>query len=380
MKPTDEQRAFAEAIRDFCRRECGTREQRDKLTNHGEEAHSPELYAKLAQLGWTGVAIPEEYGGAGGGLVDQCIYFEELWRGMAPVFGAGSVATVAGCYKRFGTEEQKAAVLGEAVEGAVLAISISEPGAGSDLAALSCRAQRNGDGFVINGQKTWCSSAHIASRLLLMARTDKLDKPWQGITMFDVPTDAEGVEIRPIDTMGGRDVNDIFLTDVRVTADQIVGVEGEGFKQIMAGLNGERLVCAAQCVGMAERTFEDLLAYVKERKQFGKPIGSFQALRHRIADIAMEIECSRLLTYELAARYDENPNDSDLTRLTSIAKLKATETAKHAALEGMQMMGGYGYASEYDMERHVRIALAPPIYAGTNEIQREIISAAYGLR
>lgn len=380
MRLSEEQRAFGEAIRDFCERECGTREKRDALTNGGEEAHSPELYKKMAEIGWTGVAIPEEYGGAGGGLVDQCVYFHELWRGMAPVFGSGSAATVAGCFKRFATDEQKGERLGELANGAVMAISISEPGAGSDVGALACRATQENGGFNLNGQKTWCSSAHIASRVLLLARTDKGEKPHQGITMFDLPADAEGMEIRPIETMGGRDVNDIFLTDLHVYESQIVGVRGEGFKQIMAGLNGERLVAAAQGLGMAERTLDDLLAYVKERRQFGRPIGTFQALRHRIADIATEVECCRLLVYELATLYDDNPKHPDLTRLTSMAKLKVTETAKHAALEGMQMMGGYGYASEYDMERHVRVALAPPIYAGTNEIQRDIISAAMGLR
>jgi len=380
MRLNDEQRDFAEAIRDFCERECGTREKRAALTNGGEEAHSAELYAKLAGLGWTGVAIPEEYRGAGGGIIEQCVYFEELWRGMAPVFGAGSAATVAGCFKRFGSQAQKAAALGALAEGEVMAISISEPGAGSDVGALSARAAETDGGYVLNGQKTWCSSVHIATRILLLARTDRLEKPHQGITMFDIPADAPGVEIRPIETMGGKDVNDIFLTDVEVPEDQVVGVRGEGFKQVMAGLNGERLVAAAQGLGMAERTLQDLLAYVKERKQFGRPIGTFQALRHRIADIATDLQCARSLTYELASLYDEDPNAPELTRLTSMAKLKVTETAKHAALEGMQMMGGYGYATEYDMERHVRLALAPPIYAGTNEIQRDIIAGSYGLR
>jgi butyryl-CoA dehydrogenase len=380
MRLTDEQQAFAEAIRDFCERECGTREKRDALTSGGDEAHSAGLYATLAELGWTGVAIPEEYGGAGGGIIEQCVYFEELWRGMAPVFGAGPAATVAGCFKRFGSEEQKRAALGALADGEVMAISISEPGAGSDVGALSTRAAAANGGFVLNGQKTWCSSAHIATRILLLARTDRLDKPHQGITMFDIPADAPGVEVRPIDTMGGRDVNDVFLTDVEVSEEQVVGVCGEGFKQVMSGLNGERLVAAAQGLGMAERTLQDLLAYVKERRQFGRPIGTFQALRHRIADIATDLQCARSLTYELANLYDQNPHAPELTRLTSMAKLKVTETAKHAALEGMQMMGGYGYATEYDMERHVRLSLAPPIYAGTNEIQREIIAGSYGLR
>lgn len=380
MRLTDEQQAFAEAIEDFCKREFGTREKRDAVTDNGTESHNPEVYGKMAELGWTGVSIPEEYGGAGGGLVDQVVYFHQLWKGLAPVFGSGTSSTVAGCYKRFGSEEQKTTRLQEIADGSVMSISISEPGAGSDVAALSASAKPAEGGYVLNGQKTWCSAAHIADRILLLARTDKGDKPHRGITMFDIPADAEGLEVVPIDTMGGKDVNDVFLTDVFVPEEAIVGNKGEGFKQIMAGLDGERLVAAAQGLGMLERTLDDLLEYVKERKQFGKPIGTFQALRHRIADIATEAECCKTLTYELAQRYDDNPQDPALTRLTSMAKLKVTETAKHAALEGMQMMGGYGYATEYDMEGHVRRALAPPIYAGTNEIQRDIISSTMGLR
>ena len=376
---SDEQVAFAETIREFCRRELGTPEQRDALTEGGKEAHNQQLYERMAELGWAGVAIPEQYGGAGGSLVDQCIFFEEVYRGLAPINGAGSAATVAGCYKRFGTEEQKLDVLGSMVEGEVMAIAISEPEAGSDVGNISCRAQRVDGGFLLNGQKTWCSSAHLSKRILLVARTSREPSRHDGLTMLEVPTD--GVEIRPIDTMAGREVNDVFLTDVFVPRANVVGEVGKAWKQVMAGLNGERVVCAAQGIGMAQRTLEDLLAYVKERKQFGKPIGTFQALSHRIADLAIEVECARLITYDVAARVDAGRSTpGELAKLTSMAKVKVTETAKKVALEGMQMMGGYGYATEYDMERHVRVSLAPPIYAGTNEIQREIIAGALGLR
>jgi alkylation response protein AidB-like acyl-CoA dehydrogenase len=378
---TDEQQAFADAIREFCARECGTREQRDKLTDNGAELHNAQLYARMAELGWLGVAIAEEYGGSGGGLIEQCIFHQEIFRGLAPVWGAGPAHTVAGCYKRFGTEEQKRETLGAISAGQVHAISISEPEAGSDVGKIACRAAPHDDGYVLNGQKTWCSSAHIASRILVVARTSREDSPHHGLTMLSVPTDLEGVEIRPIDTMGGREVNDVFLTDAFVPGDQVVGTVGSAWKQVMAGLNGERVVAAAQGVGMAERTLNDLLSYVKERKQFGKPIGTFQNLSHRIADLAIELECSRLITYDVAARVDAGRGaPQELARLTSMAKVKVTETAKRIALEGMQMMGGYGYACEYDMERHVRIALAPTIYAGTNEIQREIIAGTLGLR
>jgi len=378
---TDEQEAFAEAIRELCARELGTREQRDALTDGGQEAHSQSLYQQMADLGWVGVSIPEEHGGGGGGLVDQCVFFEETFRGMAPIYGAGSSSTVAGVFKRFGSEEQKQEHLTALAEGAVMAVGISEPEAGSDVGAISCSGKRVDGGWVVNGQKTWCSAAHQATHVLLMVRTSREEARQAGLSMFQVPFGQEGIEVRPISTMGGREVNDVFLTDLFVPDDALVGELGQGWNQIMAGLDGERLICAAQGLGMAQRSLDDLLAYVKERKQFGKPIGSNQALKHRIADLAIELECSRLITYDVAARVDaQRGKGKELTRLTSMAKVKVTETAKHIALEGMQMMGGYGYATEYDMERHVRTSLAPPIYAGTNEIQREIIAGTLGLR
>jgi alkylation response protein AidB-like acyl-CoA dehydrogenase len=196
--------------------------------------------------------------------------------------------------------------------------------------------------------------------------------------MISIPTDVEGLEIRGIDTMGGREVNDVFFTDCNVPAAGLLGEQDQAWMQLMAGLNKERLIIAAQLLGVAQRAFDDTLAYVKERKQFGRPIGSFQVLRHRLADIATEIETARLLVYDVAAKTDANPQ-ALLPREASMAKLKATETAKRAALEGMQMMGGYGYATEYDMQGYVRVALASSIYGGTSEIQRDIIAKTYGL-
>jgi len=378
---TEEQRAFQQAIRDFCAREAGTREQRDRLTSGGTETHNQAVYEKVAALGWTGVSVPEEYGGAGGTLVDECIFHEETLRGLLPIYGAGSTGTVAGCYQRSGTEQQKADILGAIVRGRVFSISISEPGAGSDVGAISCRAERVGGGFVVNGQKTWCSNAHIADRILLVARTSREASPHSGLSMLEIPTDASGLEIRGIDTMGGRDVNDVYLTDVFVPEENVVGTVGKAWPQVMAGLNGERMIGAANALGTAQRAMDDLLAYVGDRQQFGRAIGTFQALSHRIADLAIELECARLITYDVASRVDADRGAGpELTKLTSMAKVKTSETAKRIALEGMQMMGGYGYAKEYDMEGHVRRSLVTSIWAGTNEIQREIISGTMGLR
>jgi alkylation response protein AidB-like acyl-CoA dehydrogenase len=378
MQLTDEQRAFVEAIRDLAQRECGTREQRNALTANGTEPHNPELYALIAELGWLGAAIPEEYGGSGGGAVEMCLLCEEAALGQIPM-GFYSVSMItAGAFERFGTEEQKREILGGIVAGAVESIAMSEPEAGSDVGNLSCRAERDNGEYLINGQKTWITGAHAADHILLVCRTTRGENKHEGLSMISVPAGLDGLEVRPIETMGGREVNDVFFTDCRVPAERLLGTQDQAWMQLMTGLNNERLIIAAQSLGMAQRAFDDTLAYIKERKQFGRPIGSFQALRHRIADLATEIEATRLLVYDLAARADANPGRL-YPREASMAKLKATETAKRAALEGMQMMGGYGYAVEYDMERHVRTAVVSTIYGGTSEIQREIISKTYGL-
>jgi alkylation response protein AidB-like acyl-CoA dehydrogenase len=344
-------RAFAEAIRDFSRRECGTRSQRAFWTGDFTEGHSPELYRKLAAQGWTGVTVPEQYGGAGGGALDMCVLVEECMRGGLPVVGIATTLIVAAAYERFGSQAQKRAILGGVVDGEVASVAMSEPEAGSDVGNLSCRAERTADGWIVNGQKTWTSGAHYADHILLVARTGPATSKHDTLTMFHVPAGVDGMQIRGIQTMGGREVNDIFFTDCRLPADAVLGAVNRGWAQLMTGLNVERLVLAAVLLGIAERAFDDTVAYVKQRRQFG-----------------------RLLTYHVAQRVDEQP-DRILPQDVSMAKLKVTETAKRVALEGLQMMGGYGYASEYDMERHVRAALAGTIYGGTSEIQREIIAA-----
>jgi alkylation response protein AidB-like acyl-CoA dehydrogenase len=375
---TDEQRAFVEAIRDFAKRECGTREQLNRLTDDGAEVHNQELYDQIAGLGWLGVAIPEQYGGSGGGAVDMCLLCEEFARGQIPM-GFFSVSMItAGAVERFGSEELKTEILGGVVEGRVEAIAMSEPEAGSDVGNLSCRAERVNGGYVINGQKTWITAAHAADHILLVCRTDRSGNKHEGLSMISVPTSVEGLEVRGIETMGGREVNDVFFTDVHVGAERLVGRQDQAWMQLMAGLNHERLIIAAQALGMAERAFDEVLAYVKERKQFGRPIGSFQALSHRLADLATELEATRLLVYDTAARVDANPGKL-FPREASMCKLKATEIAKQTTLEGVQMMGGYGYAVEYGMERQLRAAVVSTIYGGTSEIQRDIIAKTLGL-
>jgi isovaleryl-CoA dehydrogenase len=375
---TDEQRDFVEAIRDFCRRECGTQEQRERLTNDYSELHSAEIYSKMAKLGWLGVAIDEAYGGSGGGMLEACLFMEETSRGLAPINGYATTLIVAGATQRFGTDEQKHDLLGGIGPGSVEGIAMAEPEAGSDVGSLATSAERVDGGFVINGQKVFCSNAHIADHVLVVCRTTTGGSKHEGLSMIFVPTDNPNMEAQPIDTLGGRETSYLYFTDCEVSDDAVLGEVDHGWTQLMAGLNVERLILAATMLGIGERAFDDALAYVKERRQFGRPIGSFQALQHRLADLATELEAARLMTHWVASKVDEDP-DRMLPREASMVKLFATETAQKAALEGMQMMGGYGYSSEYDMERLVRATLVSTIYGGTSEIQRNIIAKTLGL-
>lgn len=375
---TAEQQAFASAVADFCQREAGTRAQRDALTNNGAELHSQELYTKMAKLGWAGILIPEEYGGAGAGNVEMCILLEEAMRGGAPIGGIGPTLITAAGYQKFADEQLKKEVLTGVVDGDSLSVSMSEPEAGSDVANIACRAEKVDGGWIINGQKTWCSSAHFASSILLIARTEKTGKKHEGLTQFHIPRGTEGLAIKGIDTLGGREVNDLYFTDCFVPDAAVVGQVGNGWNQLMAGLNTERLILAAMQLGVAERSFAQTLEFIRGRKQFGRPIGSFQALSHRIADLATEIECTKLLVYSVAQKADDNPTTL-LPREASMAKLKATETSKRMTIDAMQMMGGYGYATEFDAEAMMRGSIISTVYGGTNEIQRDIIAKTFGL-
>jgi isovaleryl-CoA dehydrogenase len=375
---SDEQKDFVDAIRDFCDRECGTPDQRERLTDGYREHHSFDIYKQMAQLGWLGVTIPERYGGSDGSMLDACLFMEETSRGLAPIGGYATTLIVAGATQRFGTEAQKEEILGGIASGSVEAIAMTEPEAGSDVGALACKAERVDGGFVINGQKVFCSNAHISDHVLVVCRTTRGADKHEGLTMVWVPRDADGMEIVPIETMGGRETNHLYFTDCSAREEDVLGEVDKGWLQLMAGLNVERLILAATMLGIAQRALDDLLRYVKERRQFDRPIGAFQALQHRIADLATDLQAARLMTHWVATLTDEDP-DRMLPKEASMVKLFVTEVTKRTTLEGMQMMGGYGYSSEYDMERLVRTSLVSTIYGGTSEIQRNIIAKTLGL-
>ena len=373
---TDEQRDFVRSVRDFCERELGGDRLRE-LTDDFEDLHHEGTARRMAELGWLGLTIDEEYGGSGGTFLDAALFLEETAHGQAPIGAYAVTLIVVGALNRFGTEEQRRELLGRVAAGGALAIAMSEPEAGSDVAALKTRARRDDGEWVLNGAKTWCSYAHKASHVLVVCRSGEQERH-EGLSMILVPRDAEGFSMTPIETLGGSETNELYFDDCRVPEEALLGTEGEGWTQLMAGLNNERVILGAQALGLAQRAFDDALAYAKERVQFGRPIGSFQATQHKFSNLATDLAQARLLVRSVARMTDADPNRV-LAQEASMVKLATTELAKRCALEGMQIMGGYGYATEYPMERYLRSAVVTTIFGGTSEIQRNIIAKTLGL-
>jgi isovaleryl-CoA dehydrogenase len=374
---TDEQQDFVRSVRDFCTKEFPS-DRLSEITNGYEDMHSGDVARQMADLGWYGLTIDEQYGGSGGSFLDAALFLEETAYGRAPIGGYAVTLIVVGALNRFGTEEQKRDLLGRVSQGGGLAIAMSEPESGSDVASLKTAAARDNGEWVLNGSKMWCSYAHKASHILIVCRTERGESPHEGMSMIFVPRESDGLTITPISTLGGEETNELYLEECRVPEDALLGTAGNGWLQLMAGLNNERVILGASALGLAQRAFDDALAYAKERKQFGRPIGTFQAIQHKFADLATDLAQARLLVRWVAQMTDEDPGRM-LPREASMVKLACTELAKRCALEGVQIMGGYGYATEYPMERYLRAAVVTTIYGGTSEIQKNIIAKTLGL-
>lgn len=346
-------------------------------------AFARELWPEMGAIGLHGVTVEEEWGGAGLGYLEHVVAMEEVSRASASIglsYGAHSNLCI-NQIRRWATPEQKRRYLPKLISGEhVGALAMSEASAGSDVIGMKLRAEHKSDRYVLNGTKFWITNAPHADTLVVYAKTDPLAGSG-GITAFIIERGMKGFSVgQKLDKMGmrGSDTGELVFEDCEVPEENTLGPVNHGAGVLMSGLDYERAVLAAGPLGIMQACLDVVLPYVRERKQFGRPIGSFQVLRHRIADLATELESTRLLVYDVARKVDDDP-DRMLPREASMAKLKATELAKRVALDGMQMMGGYGYASEYDMERHVRATLVMSIYGGTNEIQREIVSKTYGL-
>lgn len=370
---TEEQRLMRDSLRAFLTRECPI----EYVRECDEQERFPiELYEKLAAEGWLGLPIPVEYGGSGGSCTDLVVFLEEFARH----FEAGAnlyyttVVIATDALTHFATEAQKQDLLPKLARGEIrFALSLSEPGSGSDAASLITRAELQGDEWVINGQKMFCSAAQVADYILLMTRTDTDAPKHKGITMLLVPTGTEGMEIRRLKKLGLKpmDLNEIFLTDVRIPKENVIGAVNGGWMNALKTLDYERCCLTGVNVGAAQSVLEKILTYTEERKQFGQKINSFQLTKAKLADMDMEIEAARLLLYRSADLVDRGiPNNKQ----SAMANLYSSEMYVRAALNGMRMMGGWGYLMEYDMQRHFRDSKLAEIGGGTSEILRIIIA------
>jgi butyryl-CoA dehydrogenase len=340
-----------------------------------------ELYPKLAELGLLGVCIPEEYGGAGADFVSYILVLEELSRADAGVGVTVAVHTsaVALPILNFGTDEQRARFVPPLARGEVLgAFALTEPESGSDAGSLRASATPDGDGWRISGSKRFISTARYAGTFLFFARTDPDSSTAGGVSAFVL--DDEHVRVtRDEEKLGlnSTTTSDVVV-DAHVDGDRLLDGEGKGFRVAMATLDGGRIGIAAQAVGIAQAAYDASRAYVLERKQFGRPIGDFQAIQHKLANMSMEIDAARLLVLRAAWLKEQGrPHSEEGAK----AKLFASEMARRQTAEAIQVFGGYGYTKEFPVERYYRDAKITEIYEGTSEIQRLVIARSIlGLR
>jgi alkylation response protein AidB-like acyl-CoA dehydrogenase len=368
----EDQQMLRDMVRQFVEKEA-----KPTVAERDEQAIWPDALVKqMGELGLLGVAVSEEYGGAGLDYISYAIVIEELSRVDASLGVIASVNNSLVCYglEKYGSEEQKHELLTSLAAGRTLgAFSLSEPGAGSDAAAQKTTAVRDGDSYVINGVKNWVTNGDHADTIILMTITDP-SKGVKGITAFLVDTREPGCRVVKVENkLGIRSAHSSQMAydDFRVPASRRLGEEGQGFKIAMTILNAGRIGIAAQALGIAQGAYEEALAYTKVREQFSKLIHEFQAVGFTLADMATRIKAARLLTYDAAWRKDQH---LDYVKDAAMAKVFASETAMWTATKAVQLHGSNGYSKEYPVERYFRDAKITEIYEGTSEIQRLVIS------
>ena len=344
-----------------------------------EERIGDDVYRQIGDLGFWGLTIPEEYGGAGFGNVALAVVLEELNRACAATGVAVSVHNSLLCapLMKFGTDEQKQRWLPQLASGEVIgAYSLSEAGSGSDAAALAATATRDGDGWVLNGTKLWVTSGDRAGLFLIYVRTNPDLPKAKGITAFLVPGDAPGLKVGKHEKktgIRGSATVEIVLDGVKLSGADILGEVDRGFPIAMDTLAGGRIGIASQAVGIGQACLDASIKYAMEREQFGKPIGHFQAIQHKIADMSARLEASRLLVRKAAWMRDAG---MEVNRQSSEAKLLASQAANFCADETVQIHGGAGYTDDFHVERLFRDARITEIYEGATDIQRLVIARA----
>jgi acyl-CoA dehydrogenase len=341
-----------------------------------------ELYRRFGELGFLGLKYPEAYGGTDAGELYEAVLLEELGRCGSGGVAAGLAAqfTIStGPIHLFGTDAQKRRFLAPAIRGELIgALAITEPSGGSDVAGMKTHARREGDHFVVNGSKTYITNGVRADFVVVAVRTQP-GTGHKGLSMLVVERGMPGFSVsRKLDKLGWRasDTGELFFEDCRVPAANLLGQEGDGFAQIMGNFQWERLGLALGAVGAAAEILEHAIAYVKERRAFGKAVSEFQVVRHRLAEMATDLEAARQLTYHALRLH---VGGEMAIAQTSMAKKVATEMCCRIADQSLQLHGGAGYMMEYDIQRHWRDARLGPIGGGTSEIMNEIIARQMGL-
>jgi acyl-CoA dehydrogenase len=366
---TEEQKMIQQLARDFSRNEIAP------VAEHYDKTHEyPWPVVKKAQeLGLTTMSVPEKYGGLGLSLFEECLVAEELAWGCSGVSTALSVAGLGYLPVLIaGTDAQKVEYGGRLADGKMAAYCLTEPEAGSDVAGIKTRADLDGDEYIINGSKTFISGATVADFYTVFAYTDP-DTRYNGISCFVVDRNAPGVSVgKPFDKMGqhASDTAEVVFDNARIPAANLLGEEGMGFMIAMKVFDRSRPAVAAGAVGVAQRALDESIKYARERVTMGQPIWRHQAVGHMIADMAMEVEAARLLMYKSAWAVDSGESN---TTAAAFAKAFAADTAMKVCTDAVQVFGGYGYMSEYPVEKLMRDVKIFQIYEGTSQIQRNII-------
>ncbi|MDQ7784778.1 MAG: acyl-CoA dehydrogenase [Desulfomonilaceae bacterium] len=370
---TDEQKMAREMAGKFADKEL--KPIADRLDR--EHTHSPEVLKALAEMGVLGVAVPEEYGGGGMDYVSYALIVAEISRGCG---GTGTIVAAHNslyCYPmlKFGTEEQKQRFLVPCASGASIGCyALTESDAGSDPAAMRTTARLDGDSWVINGEKKFITSGNIADYCVFAASTDR-SKGYKGISQFVCDLrETPGFKVGRVEEKLGINASgtaELIFEDARIPKENILGEQGAGLRQMLETLDSGRISIAAQALGIGRAVLEESIEYAKARTQFGKPIAEFQAIQWKIADMATQLDAAELLIVRAAWLEDHGlPFEKE----AAMAKMFASDTAMQAAIEGVQILGGYGYCKDYPMERHMRDVKITQIYEGTNEIQRLVIA------
>ena len=373
---TKSQKEIQKAARDFAK---GEFDKELALELDRKHEYPEKIWKKAADLGFIGVHFPEKYSGQGLGVLENILIAEEFCSRDSSIGAALILANFASeCVLRFGSDELKEKFLPPVAEGKILSAgAFTEPDHGSDITFMDTTADKDGDQWVINGSKIFISNGELAGFYCVLCQTDPASKPtYRGISLILVEADRKGMSATDVGQKMGihmTSTSEVNFKDVRVPYANLIGEEGKGFYHVLEFFDESRILVAAQALGTAQGAFDRALAYVKQREQFGKKIAQFQVTQHKLADMATKIELSRLITYKAAWNFDQGRIDP---KLTSMAKMYAARAAVEVADEAIQLLGGYGYMAEYEVERFYRDAKITEIYEGTKEIQKNTIASA----